>query len=794
MRLPPLDRDPLLPAVFRYQFDPSCWPARWIAPPGDTPASLAMFRFRRVFELSQPGTVRLHVSGDQRYLLVLDGRPLGRGPERGSLGRWHYESYEVELPAGRHELAARVTWLGLGPIAPYAQFTARPALLVQAEGMAEDIISTGVSRWQVKRLPGWSIEPHYSFNTFLCTGARFRVHADAVHAENASDGWEDAVAIGPATLRASHLEAQMPWVLSPALLPAMFESPLDPAPIEVRHVDEPGTADAFMARVEPTRRCGQEMTDWVGLLRGKPLVIPPRTRRRVIVDLRTYACFYPRLRVGGGRGATVRVESAEALFSSPEALPHHKQHRDAVDGMFFRGLADVFECDGTDVAFESPWWLAGRYVQVDVRTADEPLELRSLQLAETHYPYRFESHFECAESGLDGFVPTATRALQACSHETFMDCPYYEQLMYVGDTRLQALVAMATCRDAALPRKAVLLFDDSRGPDGWTRSRFPSRVPQTIPTFSLWWVCMTHDYARWRDDPSFVRRRLTGVRAVVNAVLEQVNGDGLIEALPGWNFVDWVGHWPKGMPPGAENGVNACVNLHAVLALDAAADLERGFGEPALAERCERHVAALFAAMELFWDESRGAYAEDPSRAEHSEHAQALAILTGRLPGDRRQRVLDTLLKDRSLTSATIYFSHYVLEALRAAGRVDALLDRLGYWNDLAKLGFVTTPERPEPTRSDCHAWGAHPVYHLYASILGIRPVSFGFDRVEIRPQLGRLSWARGRMVHPRGFITADLQQRDGGLSGSIELPPGVRGTLVLDDAARPLAPGVNPF
>ena len=34
-----------------------------------------------------------------------------------------------------------------------------------------------------------------------------------------------------------------------------------------------------------------------------------------------------------------------------------------------------------------------------------------------------------------------------CAHETYMDCPYYEQMMYVGDTRLEVLTTYAISRD-----------------------------------------------------------------------------------------------------------------------------------------------------------------------------------------------------------------------------------------------------------------------------------------------------------------------------------------------------------
>ena len=66
-----------------------------------------------------------------------------------------------------------------------------------------------------------------------------------------------------------------------------------------------------------------------------------------------------------------------------------------------------------------------------------------------------------------------------------MDTPYCEQLQYVGDTRIQALISYAVAGDDRLARQALRAFDDSRIPEGITRSRYPSSLPQSIPTFSL---------------------------------------------------------------------------------------------------------------------------------------------------------------------------------------------------------------------------------------------------------------------------------------------------------------------
>jgi hypothetical protein len=81
-----------------------------------------------------------------------------------------------------------------------------------------------------------------------------------------------------------------------------------------------------------------------------------------------------------------------------------------------------------------------------------------------------------------------------------MDTPYYEQLQYVGDTRIQALISYSVPATTASPARPSA-FDQSRISEGITRSRYPSSLPQTIPTFSLLWIGMVHDYWIYRPTP-----------------------------------------------------------------------------------------------------------------------------------------------------------------------------------------------------------------------------------------------------------------------------------------------------
>ncbi len=502
----------------------------------------------------------------------------------------------------------------------------------------------------------------------------------------------------------------------------------------------------------------------------------------MIVDLGRYTCAYPELVVSGGSGSTLRWSWAESLFCEPEART--KGNRDGIDGKYFVGLGDTFLPDGGERrVFRPLWWGCGRYVELLVSTGAEELTFERVTLHETRYPLEMESTFAASDARMERIVPIMMRGLQMCAHETYMDCPYYEQLMYVGDTRLEVLTTYVMIRDDRLPRKALRMFDVSRLPSGLTQSRYPSRVTQIIPPFSLWWVAMVHDYALWRDDLDFVRALMPGVRGVLDRFHHFLNADGLVEAPPGWNFTDWAPEWAAGVPPDGELGVSSVINWQFALVLSLAARLEEWLGEPELATRAHARAAALAARLiDRFWDEERGLFADDLQHQHYSEHAQCLAILSGLLDAARQRRVAEGLLGDADLTRTTIYFSHYLFETYAALGRIDALFERMELWFELPTLGFTTTPEQPEPSRSDCHAWGAHPLYHYFASVLGIRPTSPGFAIVAIHPQLGSLTYARGTLMHPRGEIAVDLRMGEDGLHGRISLPPGVIGRLQVGE------------
>lgn len=765
----------------------------WISPrePGEGPEVVA---YRLRFALDATSTARVHVSADERYELWLDGERVGRGPERGVRQAWFYESYDLPLAAGEHTLVARV-WQ-LGSLAPEAQVSTSPGFLLVAEEPFTSLLSTGSAPWEAKRLSGYRFAlpavpgpaPWFAGANQQIDGARFCWGAELGEGE----GWGTVTRRREDTM--AFLGTMPAHMLTPALLPAQLSMSRPVGSVRYAAIWPEPWPDPQSVFVRPDAHDSPLLVAWQQMVAGaKPVVVPPHTRLQLVLDLGQYICAYPQLVTSGGAGSAITICWAEALFLDADGSA--KGQRDDVEGRHFVAPSrDVFLPNGgVSRRFETLWWRAGRYIQLLVETAGEPLTVEALSLEETRYPLEMESGLTTSDERIERMVPLALRALQMCAHETFMDCPYYEQLMFAGDTRLEALTAYTIAADDRLARKALTLFDQMRGSAGLTPGHTPSRRDPVLPPFALWWVAMVHDYAAWRDNRGFVAGLLPGVRAVIDAFLGMLDDEGLLAAPPGWNFVDWVPQWPLGVPPDGVVGASGVLNWHLVYTLTLAAQLEGWAGEPELARRYERHRQQLAERITpRFWDEGRGLFADDLGHQHFSEHTQALALLSGAVSYERRERIVAGLLGNQDLTRTTIYFTHYLFEAYRLLGLPDALFERLGLWFDLPKQGLKTTPERPEPTRSDCHGWGAHPLFHCFATVLGIRPADLGFRRVEIAPLLGPLTSLSGSLVHPRGRIEVTFSVADEALRGTITLPPGVTGVLRYGELIQELTPGTQ--
>jgi alpha-L-rhamnosidase len=734
--------------------------------------------------------VVLHLSADQRFQFRVDGELLACGPDRSSPERWAVHSYRLCLTGGAHRLEALVTYLGNH--APQAQMSLRGGFICASADAAR--FATGSAPWRVERLEQAITLHRFQVSTYYDAGSIVACDMRA---------WSQAAQAVPAVVIAGppdgnlHGVRRTLWRLHPTRLPEQRHDLVGGG--RIRAVMD-GAPEIWRESADP------RVARWQALVDGRGAVeVPAGAEMQVLWDLEDYRCGWCELEVAGGSDAEVRVEWAESLYPCADEAAARKAcctvskaDRSQVDGRTWLGIGDRWILDGSATTLPVLWWRAGRYVRLRIRTGAQALRLARMAIRRTGFPYTEASPFASDDAAWEATRPLLVRVLRACAHETWVDTPYYEQLCYVGDSRLDCLAAYVQWPDVRLCERTIELLDWSGRAEGLVAERFPSRNGQASTTFAMLWVLMVADHLDWRGDRAFTRTRLVGLRGVIEHLLELRGEDGLLGRLPGWSFVDWVRQpgWRHGIPPGVAEGRSSLVNLHLVLALQAAARIEQTVGDAILAARCSALAEEIGrAVVARWWDDRRGVMIDDDAGIHLSEHAQALTLLAGLLDGGRERRCLAALAAGEGMATATISFGFYIHEALYRGRRADAVETRLAWWKTLQARGLLTTVEKEDPVRSDCHAWGAHPLFHEAAAMAGIRPLSPGLARILVDPQPGSRGLVDVRIPHPGGGEVSVRWRRQGaGWGCRIELPPGIGGVFRYAGMERELQPGVSEF
>ncbi len=746
------------------------------SPGAASPSHYQVRRFRRGFTAEAGARLVVHVTADSRYLLWCNGDLVARGPARGDVHHHFYETIDVSdrLRPGKNVLAAlvfdmsRVAHRPSALGAPCAIMTYAGGFLLEAD-LGTERLDTG--------LPGWCVQVDTAYR-FQNDNTKFEgYHGYFEHRVSREEpaGWRradfDDTTWAPATVtflaerHENRRDPTSPYGLVPRLIAPLAEG----APERFTDVFVPGGRPAGAG--------------WEALVRSRAAVtVPPRTTVTVILDAGRLTTAYPELVTGGGAGATVRLTYAEALrlpWDTPgakllgrrQSLANLASHfADESSGWTFDrrgtmlGWSDVWEPAGTGAESFVPWhWRAFRYVGIEITTGDAPLEVRDVSHRFTAYPYEVKVDFTCSDPRLEKIWRAALQTMRLCSHETFEDCPYYEQMQYAGDTMITSKIALLTTGDGSLTRQALYQFDWSRLPEGLTHSRYPSRLLQVIPSWSLHWITTLRDYVYCTGDLTVVRDLLPGALAVLDWFRRHANADGLPAKLPFWNITDWCPWWPRGVVPGADTGATCIIASQYLCALDEVADLCRLLGRERQCDELADEAAFLKPILHrTFWSDSEGLYTDRPGGPEVSQYGNAWAILCGAADANIRSRLLERFPGDAKLAPGSFFCWHAVFRALALCGDYDRMPEFLGPWHEMVDYGLDTFVEENSYWRSLCHAWSAHPAIEFIERVLGITPADPGYARIDIIPHRCGLTHASGGVCTPQGRVDVAWRVTDG--------------------------------
>jgi alpha-L-rhamnosidase len=767
------------------------WPSEWIAPPNTELSAYGVYFFRKQITLDiLPEKLIIHVSADNRYKLYINGKEILKGPARSDSRHWYYESVDLRpyLQLGKNTLSALV-W-NQGEYKPVAQHSERTGFIVQSDTLTLtknqplpfSLFNTDKT-WKVHKAEAYtptSTDNSAKLWAYVVVGS-----GDAVNGRKELWGWNENSFDDSKWSNARPLESGMPvgcgsgasWHLLPSIIPQMEE---------------------VNQRFSSIRRTTCEISpDWI---KGKTsLTIQPFTKCTILLDQSVLTVGYPIFITSGGKDAKIELEYAEALIDDNR----QKGNRNDVEGRKILGYTDQFIADGSNNRMYTTLWVRTfRYLQITVETSDQALVINDFYSKSSTFPFMRKANISSSDTRLSQVMDVGWRTARLCAGETYFDCPYYEQLQYVGDTRIQALISMYMAGDDRLVRKAIDDLYNSMTPEGLTQSRYPSYVLQVIPPFSLFWVYMVHDYHMHRNDEAFVKKYLPAVKQVLYWYEQKIDAKkSMLGGMPWWNFGDWTEEWDYdaaygigGNPEGHRDGNSALITLQYAHALQKASEMMKYYGDTHHSLKYQNLAQKLVAGTKMqSYDTKRGMFSDSPKKIQYSQQTNIFAILTDAVPTlKEKQNLLQKVLTDTSLIQTTFYFKFYLTEAMVKAGMGDMYYSCLTPWYNMLDIGLTTFAEKPEPVRSDCHAWSASPNYHILSVICGVKPLTSGFKSVLIKPALGDLQFINATIPHDKGNIIVDLKRKGEGIIADLTLPNQLDGIFEWKGKKVILKPGKN--
>ncbi len=750
-----------------------------------------MVFFRRELHLMQvPDQVLVQISADTRYRIMVNGSDVCCGPCKGDSFVWYYEQVDLApfLVEGENVIAVKVLRYpqesGLGCFSMFR--TEVPHLYFhEVEG------KLGISadeQWQVKVCEGIRILPEDEHSRYLW-------NKEMVDGHLLENGWDRP---GGRSCKkreekrqktaGQETEERTGWRSARAYRSGEVPLGRSPRNLMMRPIPLLPETEKRWQRISCIRQSETSKEDWQELIEGKRgILLAPGTVHVIELDAGQETTAYPLLEITGGENSEIEMLWAESYCVQNEEGKWVKRDRQDWKRGRLSGYTDTYVAGGSGTKEDPERYVTFtfrtfRFLKLTVRTGKEPLLIRKIAYRETGYPLESRSQVEASEREMDAIWQLSLRTLQCCMHETYEDCPYYEQLQYAMDTRAQILFTYCVSADDRLARKCIEDFHRSLRPDGMINCCYPSMHPNLIPGFALYYIFMIHDHMMYFGDRKLVESYFLTVERILQFFEERTGEDGLVGRIGGyngehpfWSFIDWTQQWKWGVPNAIRRGPLTMESMLYLMAMQKTAEMAGFLEKDEKQTEYEKKICRLKKAIiEKCYDEEKGLFQDGPGYTEdYSQHSQVFAVLTGLAEKEKAAALMKKVLHGKRksvgekffpLTECSVAMSFYYFRALELAGLYDeAACETWEPWREMLRNHMTTCMESTGEGRSDCHAWGATALYEFPSVILGVRPIKPGYEEAMIRPHPAFLNWARGTVATPRGNIKVEWKKDEQG-------------------------------
>lgn len=361
-----------------------------------------------------------------------------------------------------------------------------------------------------------------------------------------------------------------------------------------------------------------------------------------------------------------------------------------------------------------------------------------------------------------------------------------ERKPYESDSYIHQLSSYAVDREFTLPRYSFeYLLEHPTWPTEWKFHDVFMAWADYMQTGNTNLLNQHYDKLQW------------------NSLTWAATGSGLIKGFPGFpqktnsDVVDW--------PPADRDGflikegrklnwTNSVNNAFYYCSLEIMARIAAVLGRTNDATAYTAMAGKVYAVYNAtFWNKNSKCYVDGVGINHASAHANFFPLAFGLVPPGRQKAVVNFLhsrIAANGGMPCSVYAAQYLLEGLFEAGDTDTALGLMTTngqrgWLNMAAIGSTITTEAwnfTDKTNMDWnHAWGAAPGNLIPRFVLGLRPVSAGFEQIVIQPRLGHaLAYASGMVPTIRGPVSITASNAPGSFHLLVDIPGNVTATAML--------------
>lgn len=713
--------------------------------------------FRRTFSLEDALENGIcHISADSRYKFYVNDQLVEIGPSKGDREIWYYDTIEIApfLRKGKNVIAVEVLSYpvehGKGCYGIFR--TGHPGMFFKGmlKSKNKEINISADKQWKVCMDFGFSIIPESDiFAPLQIMEERYADPEliDWKKVEFDDSKWEQVVLDTTLSAQCS------PGNLNKRTIPFLYRE-------DKKFID---------SRVVYGKVQKEKMDE---LLAGKQSITID-AGQKIIVEINAgeEETGYLHLMLAGGKGSKIHILTSEGYvqegFQGDLNNPFKKDRLDMENG-YLHGFTDVYYPAGNGTKQKPEeyvpfWFRTFRFIRLEIEASREPVTLLNFYYTETGYPLEVQTKASADDPDFDKIWDISERTLRRCMHETYEDCPFYEQLQYAMDSRTQILYTYAISGDDRLARKCMDDFRRSQRYDGLINSSHPNYESNVIPGFSIYYILMLYDHMMYFGDKVFLRKHLPHMDQILSFFHEHLTEHGYVDKIGGlngkdrfWSFIDWTMQWDKtsGVPDATLYGPITMESLLYIYGLQTASKIAAYLGMTDLASEYRDEYKKVQKAVRKYMRGKQGLLTDGPGIETYSQHVQVFAILTETIDQEAGKEALKKTIENKAdYTQCSVAMSFYLFRALEETGLYEYTKEYWGIWRRMLKKHSTTCIEDETQERSDCHGWGALILYELPSVILGVRPESPGYKTMLIKPVAGYLKEAQGTVITPRGQI-----------------------------------------